>query len=409
MGRGKCGTVRILITNNSLDERAGTELYVRDIAFRLRELGHTPVCVSFRCGAVAEELRAGGVEVGTSLAVVQGPFDVIHGHHRLETSLAAMAFPRVPALSFCHGPKAWEESPAVLPNVLHYVAVDEACRARLLQEGVPEHKISLRLNFADTRRFLSRAPLPATPRKALVFSNRASDQTHLPVIQAACQAAGISVDVAGHDSGRLAEHPEELLPRYDLVFAKARAAIEAMAVGCAVIQCDFFGAGRLVTSERFDAIRPLNFGYLSMKEPLTAEHLLSQIRAYDAADAAAVSARIRAEASLDGAMPGLLALYEQVRAMPVPEFDPWQSGSGFIQELVAGYKEGKQVPSFAQKLEKERELAAALRTSKEGAIAELQNVRRLFEDERQEFLQKIASLEEAVAQKKRPWSKWFAR
>ena len=44
----------------------------------------------------------------------------------------------------------------------------------------------------------------------------------------------------------MVDRPEAILGDYDLVFAKARAAMEAMATGCAVILCDRVGAGPLV-------------------------------------------------------------------------------------------------------------------------------------------------------------------
>jgi hypothetical protein len=81
------------------------------------------------------------------------------------------------------------------------------------------------------------------------------------------------------------------------VFAKARAAIEAMAVGCAVILCDARGAGTLVTSANVEELRHWNFGFRVLTAPLTAAQLQSQIKSYDAADAAAVSAWIRANGS----------------------------------------------------------------------------------------------------------------
>ncbi len=49
--------MRILLTNNSLGGRAGTELYVRDIAIELMRRGHRPVAYSTKLGTVAEELR----------------------------------------------------------------------------------------------------------------------------------------------------------------------------------------------------------------------------------------------------------------------------------------------------------------------------------------------------------------
>jgi len=54
-----------------------------------------------------------------------------------------------------------------------------------------------------------------------------------PIFEA-CSMLSLAVDV--FDSGVSASNnwPEELLPEYDLVFAKARCALEAMATGAAV-------------------------------------------------------------------------------------------------------------------------------------------------------------------------------
>jgi hypothetical protein len=55
--------MRVLITNNTLQDRAGSELYARDVACRLRELGHEVAAFSTQLGAVADELAAAGVAV----------------------------------------------------------------------------------------------------------------------------------------------------------------------------------------------------------------------------------------------------------------------------------------------------------------------------------------------------------
>jgi hypothetical protein len=89
-----------------------------------------------------------------------------------------------------------------------------------------------------------------------VFSNYGSGVTQLPAIEQACRDLGIRLDVVGQASGKPCPGPEEILGSYDLVFAKARAAIEAMASGCAVILCDARGAGPLVTMENVSLLRP---------------------------------------------------------------------------------------------------------------------------------------------------------
>lgn len=358
--------MKILLTNNTLAGRAGTELYVRDIALRLREAGHTPVCFTLKRGKVAEELIAAGVSVISNLGAAHGPFDLIHGQHRIETTLAAMAFPNVPVLSFCHGPKAWQESPCTMPNVVHYVAVDMACHERLIHEGVKEEDISVILNFADLTRFTPRSKLPVKPQRALVFSNSSYWGGHLEEIKGACAEANLTLDVIGGADGSGNRVPEEILKDYDIVFAKARSAIESMATGCAVIQCDYFGAGRLVTLENFDELRPLNFGYKSMTFPLTVEHLKSQIDAYDADDAMAVSARIRREAGLDEAMQKLLALYEKVAASNVPVFDPWLAAADFLDGEINLAKDARtNLGALAQNQQKMDELKAQLKATEE--------------------------------------------
>jgi hypothetical protein len=131
-------------------------------------------------------------------------------------------------------------------------------------------------------------------------------------VRAACAQAGIALDVAGGRSGNVLERPEEALGRYDLVFAKARAALEAMAVGCAVVLCDLKGAGPMVTTENLDRLRPLNFGMRTLRQAPTAQWLAREIARYDPADAAEVSRRIRASAGSDALVDDLVALYEDV-------------------------------------------------------------------------------------------------
>ena len=126
--------MRVLITNNTLDWRAGSELYVRDVAVGLLRRGHQPVAFSTRLGAVAEDLRAATVPVVDDPARLAEPPDLIHGHHHLETTVAMLHFPGVPVVSFCHGWLPWEECPPVSPRIRRYVAVDEVCRERLVAE-----------------------------------------------------------------------------------------------------------------------------------------------------------------------------------------------------------------------------------------------------------------------------------
>lgn len=350
--------MRILFTNHGLNLRAGTELYVRDVAVALLKRGHEPWCWSPELGAVADELRAEGIRVVQSLADLPGRPDLIHGHHRLETTAAGLYFPDVPVISYCHGPKAWQETPCRLPNVAFWIAVDEACRERLVnEEGLDPTSVRVLLNFVDTERFPRRGPLPPRPVRALVFSNHASRDTHVPVLREVCEAAGIRLDVAGLASGKVVEDPGALLVQYDLVFAKARAAIESMAAGCALVQCDSFGAGRMVTLDNFHELRERNFGFTTMQMPLTVEHLSAQVRLYDAGACHTLSDRVRVECSLDHAVEQLLGHYEDALRWTPPQSsgtEDLRSAALFLEAEIPHARSGREVLDLRRELDKLR-------------------------------------------------------
>jgi hypothetical protein len=113
-------------------------------------------------------------------------------------------------------------------------------------------------------------------------------------------------------SGNSTSHPGGLLKNYDLVFAKGRAALEALAVGSAVVLCDAVGVGPMVTTANMEKLRRLNFGIRALRNPMATEVLCRQIARYDATDAAQVCAWIRLTADMDSAVDSLLNLYNEV-------------------------------------------------------------------------------------------------
>jgi glycosyltransferase involved in cell wall biosynthesis len=307
--------MQVLITNISLRSRTGTEVYLRDLAAALLELGHTPLVYSPRLGELADELRVAGIAVTDDLRTISIAPDIIHGQHSVEAMAAATRFPGVPAVWVGHDAAAWHDTPPVHPRILRYVAVDDAVRDRLrFQHGIPDVSIRVLQNAVDFDRFKPRTPLPPRPARALVFSNYAEEESQLRALRAACRQAGILLDVAGANSGQLSRKPENLLGNYDLVFAKARCALEAMAVGVAVILCDAGGLGPMVTTAELPRLRRQNFGRRTLRDSLAPELVLQEIRRYNPDDAAAVSQRIRETAGLDAATEDLVKLYEEAIA-----------------------------------------------------------------------------------------------
>jgi hypothetical protein len=291
--------------------RSGSELYAAEIAEALLARGHSPVIYTPAPGKLARELQARAIPVTSDLRTVADPPDILHGQHTHETMTALLAFPGVPAIQVHHG---WLEPPPVpFPRIRRHVAVDDTVRERLVSEfGVAPDCIDVIRNFVDPGRIPARGPLPPRPSRALVFSNSAAH--HLRQIRTACVAHGIEVEAAGSDVGRVIDDPGALLGRYDVVFAKARCAMEAMVAGAAVVLCDRAGLGPMVSTGNFDELRRLNFGLRTLRAAVTPEALAERLASYDPADAARVSARMRSEGRIDVAIDQLIDVYERVVA-----------------------------------------------------------------------------------------------
>lgn len=353
--------LRVLITNYALVGDAGTERYVLDLARQLLRLGHRPVVHSSQLGPVAERLRLATVPVVDDLAVL-GDWvpDVLHCQHTLETILALLHFPGTPAIYICHDWSYWLDQGPPLERVVRYVAVDETVRDRLeLVHGVPGERIRIVPNWVDLTRFRPRGPLPSQPARALILSNYASPGSHLEPVREACERLGIPLDVVGRGVGNPTDRPEDLLPHYDLVFAKAKAALEAMAVGAAVVVCDARGLGPMVTGAEFDRLRRLNFGARSLQGRLDPEDVMAEVKRYDPADAALVSERVRAEAGLDAAADQLVEVYrdaiaEGARLTP----DPVAEGrvlATFLRPVSERLRVGEETAWKLQVVEAERD------------------------------------------------------
>ncbi len=305
---------RVLLTNCWLSSRAGTEQYVRDLSLALLARGYEPVVFSPLLGEVADEIRAAGIVVTDDLATMTEEPDVLHCHHRYEAIAALSRFPDRPGLFVKHGAEAWQEEVPVHPRLLRYVAVDQPCHDRLLEAGLPIERTTIIANGVDTARFLPRDPLPPRPLRAVVFSNYASEQNYVPVVRAACERMGIELDVVGSTVGNPASCPEELLPGYDLVFGKARAAVEALAVGCAVVVADAQGLAGMATYADLPEWRPRNLGRTLLTTPHDVDAICAAIDRYDPDDAARCRDYVRSHWSLDAMVDALADEYDAVYA-----------------------------------------------------------------------------------------------
>jgi hypothetical protein len=307
--------MRILITNSTLALRGGTEAFVQDLAAALRRARHDIVVYSNIVGEAAADLGKAGLTVVSDLADAPWTPDILHGHHNMETMTALLRFPGMPAVFVSHGWTKWVDAPVRHPRVRRYVAVDGPTRDALIgRHGIPADRIRLIPNFVDLDRFARREPLPPRPRRALVLSHYASEDTHIPVVREACKRRGLTLDVRGYGAGNPVRRPEEILGRYDVVFAKGRAALEAVVTGTAVVVCDAFGVGPMVSTRNAEVLRTLEGNFMQWYAPLGPDALLREIDRYDAEDVKALTAWARSTAGADHAAARYVGLYREVCA-----------------------------------------------------------------------------------------------
>jgi hypothetical protein len=300
--------LRILITNLFVADFSGSETVVELLADALRRASHSPMIFAPTLGPQAARMQARGHVVVDRLAMLPQRPDVMHLQHITPALMALVAFPDVPAVFTCHSATIEVEAPRLHPQIRRYVAVDDFCRALCRKRDIPEERLSVILNAVDLGRFKARPPLPPKPKTALMLTKTFEQQD---LVRSACARAGLTLDELGPATRGMSDQLEDILPRYDIVFATARMALEAAAVGCAAVVADGRGFAGMLRTENLQAWRRLNFGAGLLTAPVTAAALDAAIAAYDAADAAEVCRRLRAEASADDYAATYLQLYMQ--------------------------------------------------------------------------------------------------
>ncbi|RKQ51160.1 hypothetical protein BXY85_2182 [Roseivirga pacifica] len=293
-----------------MDAYNGTTLYVKDLALGLVRRGVGVEVFTLRLGKVSREIADAGVVVTTKLAELSRP-DLIHGHQNIVTRLALNKFKLTPCISWIHDRLSPLDIPLFHKNIVQYAAVDYNCAERYIQDySISSADIKVVYNWVNLERFEKKKTWSATLNTALVFSNYANNHNYLKLIKQACEIKGVNLQVIGKGVGKEHPKPEQLIGGFDLVFGKAKAAMESMAVGCAVIVCDFTGLAGMVKPQNFDHYRKYNFGMKLMTRLTTVETLCEELDKFSTRDSQIVCDRIREDASLEKSIDLLINLYQ---------------------------------------------------------------------------------------------------
>ena len=295
----------VLFALHSLTARTGGQIFIRDVSRELVRRGHFVTAWTQTDGGVADEIEASGVRITHTLADVSHRPSVIYGHSTGETAAAAMHFQTVPTVFHCHGVDEWTTVPPRLRSVRRYLCTGDYTRAELITRfAVPAEQVAVVPNGVALDRFSIRSALPVRPRRCRRAQHLGPSRGHRGH-RGGVRPGGHRLEVVGAGFGAETPTPEQALARADIAFGSGRCALEAAAVGCAVVVWHPTGMAGMVTSRSVDRLRAVNFGLACFQEASDAPALRRAVREYDAGDAAWVRDRIRHEQSI-GAVVGRL-------------------------------------------------------------------------------------------------------
>ncbi len=276
--------MKILMTNNALAARGGSESYLETVSRELRRLGHEVTFYSAECGLVADRFRERGFEVIDDAARLPADLDVIHGQHTNAVARVREHHPHLPLVFATHSWAIPIEDPVAELGAGAYVAFNELTRRRLAAHEATRGAQIVRLtqpvevSFADG----TRDPVSVTPRRAVAVSRRMTTVTAR--LAAVCADLGIEFRRIGGDDGDSPDARQEMLGA-DIVFAMGRTALEGMAAARAVLVVDETSFGGWVSTSSYPALEAdgftgLGLGDLVPPEP-GAEDLEQLLTGYD--------------------------------------------------------------------------------------------------------------------------------
>jgi hypothetical protein len=338
--------VRVLITNIILGGRTGTEIATIDLAQGLAHRGHQVAVYSPFTGPSASVLVSQGIAVTHQIDNLPWKPDIIHGHHNIALVPVLARYLDVPALFVMHDATQELNCPPSTPQIVRLFAVDEINREHYArQANIDPTRIDLLLNCVDLDHFQPRGPLPERPKHALLLSKNAG---HIDAVREAARGAGLTLDETGPIFGRVVDDLHARLRNYDVVFATARMALEALAVGCSVIVCDGRGLAGTVTSDVVDKWRIDNFGLKLLIHPPKAETVSAQIQRYNPHDAALVSARIRAIASLSDQLDRIETIHHDIVSSWTCSLDDQRQHSQALGTFIATWVHDRGYPVISR-------------------------------------------------------------
>jgi hypothetical protein len=268
--------VRFVLANRLLDRAGGTEVHLLTLAEQLQRLGHEVCLYSPELGPFTDHVRRRGVDVAAELRDLPGACDVVLSQDALVVYDLAERYPSAfHAFRVC-GDVFDFQFPPQLEGIVDLIVVLSDRYERLARAcAVKAPVLRLRVPI-DSDRLSAVAPIRPRPRRAVLLGNYLERDE---LISEAWGRHGVEVSRVGGSSQRF--DLSAALADADIVVAKGRAALDAMACGRAVYVFDVFGGDGWVTTASYAALEADNFAGGATPRVIGVAELARDLADYD--------------------------------------------------------------------------------------------------------------------------------
>ncbi|HEX8743323.1 MAG TPA: hypothetical protein VF712_09320 [Thermoleophilaceae bacterium] len=271
--------MELVLANQSLSDPGGTETYLLTVAEEMLKLGHAVTLHAGEGGAMSELAERRGLEVALAERDLPSRPDAILTQDGAMPYALADLYPGVPQV-FRAASGHWEiGDPPQLPGIVGTVVVlNDRLAEHVRRLGTPPRRVVRLRQPVDTVRYRPAGPLPERPRRVLSLGNYLAAARHRALAQA-LDELGLEHVAVGR-SGVVDPEPLAALASAEIVLAKGRAALDAMACGRAVYVYDTFGTDGWVTPESYPALEADGFAGAATDRVVDPAQLAGELAGY---------------------------------------------------------------------------------------------------------------------------------
>lgn len=289
--------MRVVVVNQRLAKRTGTELATWEVGRALARRGHSVTVMAPILGPLAEEIAEEGMVSVSPLNSIRDRPDVIHLNHLTPIADVTAKFPGVPILL------QWHTFVPVNLRIPH-ADISVVCgvtptinnEIALSTGRMPDAVLG---NYVDLSQFTPRTTrLPDAPKKWLLVGQQRGSRRYVWNVLRAAMARQARLSFVGPRFFKRIANLPAYAAEFDLVIASGRCALESLAAGASVIVGDTKGLGDIVTMENVEMYRIGNFSCGTFGGPMSYRGLLTAVDRYDPEVASMAAKWIRDQAAI---------------------------------------------------------------------------------------------------------------